>query len=646
MPPLSRAAARPRRAAHPPPPTTASTSPHAPSPPCQCPIDPNPASYVRTDPFTALYALRTLLGVLSSRPPPHTHRLSADEHRLALHLLTLVEPFVGLAPCPRRAALARLPTEVLDQIAWHVDARTDLAALAACCKRLRDVVWARHWEYRLVRARPGALGVWAHFVGNRALARNVRRLEVLDERAGVAREVVPPELAGALVAAGKGAGRDTEFESSGDELGLHAKQERLLLAALGRMGALRSVRWACSHSLVRFERVWAALERCASLEEVEVEDNAVFLAPGIGAESGERGRRRSRSWPESGAVSQLHGLKTVALRGTKSAFGAAKVPDLARIAAMLHQCPNLQTLDISHVSRNAPGFVPPVADDLLLCGRWAALRSLTLSALACSPGTGLDAAAAFLAAHPALEVLHLDIAFGQAPANANAGPDGGAAARLKLPVGSLPRLKELKAPRDVAAAVLSCPLTCDPEGPTRPLETVKGVRLTGPARDRPFLDALRVHGQSVRRVELAGWNDLEDVRRLAECVPKLTWLDVGRRGPAQAQTGAAGASVGVKAAHVVANAAEWTTVLQQIPELTTLHGVRFFHAVAHTDAAAPGLSLSDRSRTRKNDEVASVLAWRCPRLRRLDHWEDGAGRVVVLVRDAERVRYEVRRVKV
>ena len=76
--------------------------------------------------------------------------------------------------------------------------------------------------------------------------------------------------------------------------------------------------------------------------------------------------------------------------------------------------------------------------------------------------------------------------------------------------------------------------------------------------------------------------------------------------------------------------------------------MRFFHAVATTGAGpdAVGLSLSDRSRTRKNDEVASVLAWKCPKLRRLDLWDDASGRVVVLIRDAERVRYEVRRVKV
>ena len=92
---------------------------------------------------------------------------------------------------------------------------------------------------------------------------------------------------------------------------------------------------------------------------------------------------------------------------------------------------------------------------------------------------------------------------------------------------------------------------------------------------------------------------------------------------------------------------EWANVLAQMPELTTFHGLRFFYEVASTAMQADGgalpLSLSDRSRVRKNDEVASVLAWKCPKLRRLDHWDEGSGRIIVLIRDAERVRYEVRR---
>ena len=237
--------------------------------PVHCPVDTDCKAYARTDPFAALNALRTLIGALPARPGGCALRLRPEEHKLALHLLSLLEPFVGLSPCPRRAALARLPTEVLDHVAFFIDARRDLLALGLACKRLHDVVVPRHAEYRVVRARPSALRVWHHLVVHRALARNVRRLEILDERAGREEEAIPRDIAQGKVG-------DTDLESSGDELGLHAKQERYVVAALGRMTALQSVRWACSHSLVSFPKVWGALERCGSLREIEVEDNSVF----------------------------------------------------------------------------------------------------------------------------------------------------------------------------------------------------------------------------------------------------------------------------------------------------------------------------------------------------------------------------------
>ena len=93
-------------------------------------------------------------------------------------------------------------------------------------------------------------------------------------------------------------------------------------------------------------------------------------------------------------------------------------------------------LDISYLPRNQPGFLNPVADDFLLCGRWASLRALTLTNLWCTPHAGLDAAATFLCAHPQLEVLHLDVSFG------TGGPNG-ALATFKFPANCLPRLREI-----------------------------------------------------------------------------------------------------------------------------------------------------------------------------------------------------------
>ncbi|KAI0366074.1 hypothetical protein BV20DRAFT_952981, partial [Pilatotrama ljubarskyi] len=269
-----------------------------------------------------------------------------------------------------------------------------------------------------------------------------------------------------------------------------------------------------------------------------------------------------------------------------------------------------------------PGFSSPVADDRLLCGRWSGLRPLTLTNLWCNPDAGLDAAAAFLLAHVNLEVLHLDVSFG---AGGQAG--GAALSTFKLPAGCHPRLKELKASRDFANALLACP-TDRPD--RRPLETLTGVRLSGSARDRVFLENLRLHcARTLRHLELSGWQEMEDSRKLAQSVARLASLDLGKKAPGK----------------LAAANTEWREVLEQFTELTTFHGIRFFYEFASTDSGA-ALSLSDRSRrVRKNDEVASVLAWKCPKLRRLDHWEEGANKVIVLVRDAEGVRYKVRRMK-
>jgi hypothetical protein len=73
--------------------------------------------------------------------------------------------------------------------------------------------------------------------------------------------------------------------------------------------------------------------------------------------------------------------------------------------------------------------------------------------------------------------------------------------------------------------------------------------------------------------------------------------------------------------------------------LTTFHGVHFFYEFS--DAS----SHSDRSRIKKNDEVASMLAWKCPKLKRVDYW-DNSGKVVILGKDGERLKWEVRRTKV
>ncbi|KAI5121981.1 hypothetical protein M0805_001814 [Coniferiporia weirii] len=623
-------------------------------------IETDPARYDRRDPFAAFTALRRLLVAL----PASQFRMSPDEQKLAVHLLGVVEPFIGPTPSPARRTLTRQPVEILDQIAAHVPGPRDLLALALTCRRMHDVVCPRHLDYRVVRCKLSRLAVWAHLASSRALAAHVRRLEVLDERALPGRERVPGEVRAAS---------DTEVEESGDELAVHERQGRLLVAALSRMVGLEVFVWSCNHSPVSLYSIWPTLLKCQTLKSVEINDNQVFgPAPESEEDTPSTSRRRAI----------LPRLSSVAVRSFKKGFGQNKTLELTRVTDMLHHCPNLEELDIQYNGQTGPGS--PQADDFFLYGRWPGLRTLALTHLSCSID-GADAVSTFLSAHPNIEVLHLDV-------GPRASVTATAAALALAPPGTLPRLRELRCAKELACAIMACPCPSagDGTGNARPLEAVKGVALTGGVRDQPFFEALR--GYAIRRVELAGYGEFEDVKRLVACVPRVAWLDVGKKGcgggvgaTGMGTAAGMGAGQGHKGPVAISSVVDWADLLTQLPELAVFHGVRFFYEVS--DTAAPSssssfatsssnfassssgptpsstpslassstsgmsmsMSMSDRSRVRKNDEVASVLAWKCPGLRRLDHWDEHAGKVVVLVKDAERggekVRWEVRRVK-
>lgn len=232
--------------------------------------------YDRTDPFFAFNTLIKLLGLLPYRIGGCQFKLTPDEHRLSLHLLTIVEPFLGLEPS--RRSITRQPTEVLDSIIFHVDSKRDLLSLSLSCRRMYDVIFPRHFQYRVIKCKVSSISIWNHLILNRALAKNVRKLEILDERS-VVPLVVPP---GVLTS-------DTDLESADDELGLHDKQERYLVSALTKMTALTSFSWSCNHSPISMDNVWPTLLRCHSLHHVEIYDNLIFAtSPSDGSGSDTR----------------------------------------------------------------------------------------------------------------------------------------------------------------------------------------------------------------------------------------------------------------------------------------------------------------------------------------------------------------------
>ena len=207
---------------------------------------------------------------------------------------------------------------------------------------------------------------------------------------------------------------------------------------------------------------------------------------------------------------------------------------------------------------------------------------------------------------------------------------------------------------------------------------------------------------TIRRIEMVGWHDMEDVKKLTACIPNVQHLDVGRRlGGATANLRHVSSTEKGVAAPAT-NMVEWAELLATLPDLMSMHGVKFFYEVSsvastalssnNSSGQAPSaisgpninrdtipispphiskqghpnqmsLSMMERSRIRKNDEIAGVLAWKCKKLRRLDHWDESGGKVIVLLRDHEhgeevklngkerltsnatKVRWEVRRLK-
>lgn len=240
--------------------------------------------YDRSDPFAAINALRKLLSFLPTKLGGCQYKLTLEEYKLSMHLLMIVEPFVGATPS--RHNISRQPTEILDNIAFYVDSRRDLLSLALTCQRMRSVVFPRHFDYRIVKAKVSSIRVWNHLIVHRGLARHVRRLEILDERS-LEPEIVPSGITAT----------DTDVESTDDELEIHTKQERLLLSAVTRMHSLQSFKWSCTHSLISIASLWPTLLRCPLLNLVDLNDNTMFL-PLVEQDSEEEGgSNRARKAP-------------------------------------------------------------------------------------------------------------------------------------------------------------------------------------------------------------------------------------------------------------------------------------------------------------------------------------------------------------
>lgn len=207
--------------------------------------------------------------MLPNNPGAHQYKMTQAQHKLVMHLLKIVEPFVG--PTISYHNIARLPTETLDNIVSHVDLKDDLLSLALTCRRIRDVIISRHFDYRVIKAKVSSTRVWHHLTVYRGLARNVRWLEIMDESNSETELTVPPKITTT----------DADVESTHDELDRPAVLEKLFISAIAGMHGLQSFKWSQSRtrSLVSIERLWPTLRNCLQLSLVDLNDNTIFLPP-------------------------------------------------------------------------------------------------------------------------------------------------------------------------------------------------------------------------------------------------------------------------------------------------------------------------------------------------------------------------------
>jgi len=84
-------------------------------------------------------------------------------------------------------------------------------------------------------------------------------------------------------------------------------------------------------------------------------------------------------------------------------------------------------------------------------------------------------------------------------------------------------------------------------------------------------------------------------------------------------------------------------MLELAPSIETFYGVKFFQQIP--DIPADTMSQSDRSKSNENAKTASTLAQKCRKLKRLEHWEDGGSKIVVLLREDSGPKYKIVHIK-
>ncbi|KAJ7273121.1 hypothetical protein C8J57DRAFT_266599 [Mycena rebaudengoi] len=360
--------------------------------------------------------------------------------------------------------LTELPLDILDPILSHIE-YPDLVSFAAVSRACKELVIPRHAEYRVLRLESNRPAVWAHLAQRPDLARNIRRVTIIesDELKNIS-ERCPVTL---VESAAHCTGRETEM--SGEEAEMAASN---IFQALGNMHSLRSFSWlnpsGSFYDVPEYRKgILQVLRESKSLVELKIVDTN---------DSEEPGPAQDENYP-LWHISDLHKLSLRHMGWWPEG-----------LVSMLLRSPNLQTLSIT----------PPVSSPTFMSSRWPRLRKLHLIT---TPITDAQAIAEFLQNHPSIEELHWY------PRDQT----------LQLSPGSLPVLRRLITSPDFARSVL-----VDPTVPHRAMEQISQLSI-----DDPTLALLAtINTSRLRDLRIWKYSGLEAIGRVAALLPALTHLEI------------------------------------------------------------------------------------------------------------------------
>ncbi|KAF9554956.1 hypothetical protein CPC08DRAFT_643572 [Agrocybe pediades] len=463
--------------------------------------------------------------------------------------------------------LCRLPDEILEEIVAELDDHKDLMAFALTSKICAATVVPHHTQYRILRVRHTHPEMWAHLARRADLARNVREVHICDRSNLSAADHYPNKLI------------DKELDAAVDNAE-ESVRIRNICKALSHMKRLHTFTWTCagqqrptSHSKHEND-ILAVVVGLPRLEHISL--GGRFAMHALGAHQDPDGL----TYP----VWKLSNLRSLSLVGETW----AKPGNSRHICRLLKQSPDLEHLEVPMEFIHLPECHLPKLKRLKMVLQGAAVS------------TALDRSRAlFLQKHPTIEELEWR-------------PLG----MPSLAADALPNLKSVRSNRQFIMALEdpsfgaldsvslmtppSTPLKA--ETPIAPLEessaatsTVRKIeKLDIYALDSSTLLELKcLDPESLRRLKISAFGEIDDLRAIAETFPNIEWLSL-------------------PSMHTPSNSAyplpvtrdKWLEILPMFPNLHTFRGLGLWHSVFHSKEAM--------------HEVILNLVQTCPNLRALD----------------------------